>query len=470
MSARAALLASAVAAALSGCALGPDYRPPQAVVPSGWSASLPGVAAHADLAAWWRQFDDPVLDALMLRALERNADLRLAVARVREARAAVGVAGAALQPRLAADASVLRARISEVGRLPIPPGVPNPMTLYQYGFDAGWELDLFGGLRRGVEAAAAEFDAAREGERSALVTLAGEVARHYVELRALQQRIANTRASIDVAREALALAETRARAGLTSEVDALRFREAHAQLLAGLPPLEAALRATSFRLAVLAGEPPAALDDPLAAPRPLPVVAPALPLLLPADLLRQRPDLRRAEREVAAASARVGIATADLYPRVALAGGFGFEARSGALLGTAPSRFWRIGPSVHWPIFQGGRLRARLEAQDARLEQSLVRFERAVLDALEEVEAASVRYVRELERRRELATAIEANRLALELSALRYGRGLTDFLAVLDAQRQFHALRDQQIGSERDALLHLIALYKALGGGWPAPS
>jgi outer membrane protein, multidrug efflux system len=454
-------------AMLTGCvAVGPDYERAELTTPANWSEPLPGVtdAAHANLGEWWREFGDATLNELVERTLQHNHDLREAQSRIREARAIAGVARGGLAPEVDAEATGQRLRRSENDLTPLVGN--NPENIYQAGFDASWEIDLFGGLRRGVEAARADLAASVENRRAIEVALVAEVARQYVELRSLQGRLENARKNIQAMSESAELAQARYDAGMTSELDAIRAQELLELTRAQIPQFEAGIVATRLRLGVLLGEPSAALPLGLGEIAELPRLQPRLPAILPSELLLRRPDLRRAERELAAANARLGIATADLYPRFSLTGVFGSQATRGDKLNDPGSRIWSFGPTLHLPLFHGGRIRANIRAQDARLEQALIRYERSLLIAIEEVERSTSDYLRQSMRTNYLRNAEKADADAVGLATERYTGGFSDYSVILDTQRQLYATSEQRLQSERDSLANLIALYKAVGGGW----
>jgi NodT family efflux transporter outer membrane factor (OMF) lipoprotein len=444
-----------MAGALPGCAVGPDYRPPALAVPPAWSEAAPAAQADAAeaLAVWWTRFGDARLDALVARALAANLELRVADARVREARALRRIAAAPLLPRLDAGAD---------GSL----GTGATTDLGLAGLDAIWEVDVFGGARRSLEAAEADLAATVADRRDLLVVLLGELARSYVELRGFQRRIDAVERNLASQRETRELTEAQLRVGLASDLDVERARALTANTAAELPPLDAALRASMHRIAVLVGQPPAALAAELAAEGPLPAAPGALVVGVPADLLRRRPDLARAERELAAATARIGEAKADLYPRFTLTGSVGLRSEDLKQLLGSDSSFAAIGPNVVWPIFAAGRIRANVEVQDARTEQALARYEQALLRALEQVENALVSHAREQLRRRELEDAVDANREAVELARRLYANGLGGFLDVLDAERSLLLSESRLVESETAVSTSLVTLYVALGGGW----
>lgn len=454
--------------ALAGCTVGPAYRRPPTPVPATWSTPPAGGAstATAQITDWWKTFGDPLLDRFVAHAIAANHDLRIAAARVREARALRSGTMGELLPTLDALASYTDARRSE-NALTFPVDQLDT-NLYETGFDARWELDLFGGKRRSVEAATADLAAALENERDVLVTLLGEVARNYVEARGLQRRLIIAQRNIDAQQDAVTLTRARFEAGLTSELDVAQATSLLARVRAQVPVLETSLRRAAYRLGVLLGGEPGALWEELATEQPIPPVPPEVPVGLPADLLRRRPDVRRSERQLAAATARIGVEAAELFPKVSLLGTAGLQSLSVSDLFSGGSRFWSAGPSLTWRIFDAGRIRARIHAQDAREEQALAQYEKAVLTALEDAENALVAYAEEQVRYRSLYDAVRASRRAVDLATELYAKGLGSFLAVLDAERSLYENEDQRVVSQSNVSVNLVALYKALGGGWNA--
>ena len=467
------LLPSALA-----CAVGPRYRPPQVPLPQAWTGAppVPATGSAASLGRWWAEFHDPILDGLVARAVDGNLDLKIAGARVREARAARGIAASAGLPQIDVGAAYSRAQRSDA----VPPfesatGAGSPFgpreqNAFQAGFDASWEIDVFGGVKRDKEAALAQFQAAEEGRRDVLVTLLGDVARSYLELRGTQEQLRILEKTLDSEKETLELATARFEAGLATDLDVARAEGLLRATEAERPVLERLARQAVYRLGVLLGKAPGALATELEAPGPIPPVPPEVPAALPSELLSRRPDLRRAERELAAATARVGVARADLFPRFSIVGTFGRLSQEAGDLGSGASQFWRVIPAVRWPIFSGGRIRANIRVLDARQEQALHEYEKSILTALEDVENALSAYGRERARQESLRAAVAANRRALDMATERYTGGLESFLSVLDAQRAVYAAEDQLVQSQRNAAVSLVAVYKSLGGGWsPEP-
>lgn len=472
-------------------------------------AARDAAADAAALAAWWTRFGDPVLDGLVRDALAHNLDLRTAQAQLREARAARQAAGAELGPSVTASASAASSKSSRAT------GSGATRELYSAGFDASWEPDLFGRLRSGRAAAEASLGSAQEQLRDTRVTLVAEVARNYIELRTAQQRLALAEASLAARRETLQLATWRQQAGLVSELDVAQARTELESARAGLPALQASVVAARHRLAVLLGQAPGALDARLAlaadaadaegghgsadvasvppespsrlddgagTTRGAATASPALSAALavprapagiavgiPADTLRQRPDVRAAERRLAAQAARLGEARAARYPSLRLSGSIGWEALSAQGLGDGGSLARSLLASLTVPIFDAGRIRAAIGVQDARLEQARIAYEAAVLLALEDVENALTGLSRAQERVARLADAVAAARDTRTIADYRYQSGLADFLAVLDSQRTLLSLEDQQAIAAGDLAAAQVRLYKALGGGWQVP-
>jgi NodT family efflux transporter outer membrane factor (OMF) lipoprotein len=463
-----------IALFLASCTVGPDYKAPEQKVSSDWTKTTAALdapersrltTAPADVARWWSSFHDTELDALIGRALGGNLDLEIAAARVRQARADRAVAAGGQYPTLDVSASYTHQRLSGEG--PIPPFVKREFNFYQPGFDASWEADLFGGIRRKVEAADADLAASVESARDVQVTLVAEVARTYVELRGLQRRRAIARENLAAQRDVLALTKERFRTGFVTQLDVSRQSALVAASEADLPVLEADLAAARHALAVLVGEEPGALSKELEADGAIPPVPPEVPIGVPADLLRRRPDLRRAERELAAATARIGEATAELYPRLSITGNIGLQAASGGgLAHPAKTLVDSVGPTLSWPIFAGGSIQANVDARTQVQEQFLISYRRALLVALKEVQDAIVRYGSAQERRDSLARAVKDDRLSVELATDQYKQGLVDFVTVLDTQRELLSAQDALARSEQETSTTLVALYKALGGGW----
>lgn len=456
---------------LAGCAVGPDYERPSVPLPPAWKSPLEGgVAAQpVDLAGWWKKLKDPLLDSLVARSVESNLDLQFAKSRIREARARRDATTAGFWPFADASASYSR---SYRGGLTTPTGIaPTPFgigefDLYEAGFDAAWEIDLFGGVRRAVEAAEADIEVAAEFRRDVWVSLLAEVASAYVQLRGAQKRLDIAQDTVRLQREALSVVDARFQVGLTNELDVAQAQSQLATFEAAIPVLEILIRRFIYRLDVLLGREQDTLAGELLKTGPLPAAPVQVPVGVPSELLRRRPDIRRAERELAAATARIGVATADLYPRLSLTGSWARQSQNGEDLTLAAATFWTVGPAIRWAIFRGGRIRANIRFETALQEQALARYRQTILLAFEETENALVSLTREEERRRALARSVEAAARSVKLASDLYARGLTSFLNVLDSQRTLNTARDDLSQSETRVILSWIALYKALGGGW----
>jgi NodT family efflux transporter outer membrane factor (OMF) lipoprotein len=455
-----------------GCAVGPNYQQPKTTVPAQWSSPMAGGETNLEpsIASWWKSFNDPQLDSLVERAVNSNQDLRIAGARVREARALYRIASSQLWPTVDAGGSYARQNQSKnqpvLGSLPMPSGIPFENNVYQAGFDASWEIDVFGGNRRAVEAGKAEVAAAEFGRRNVLVTLLGEVARNYVELRGCQRRLEIANKNLKTQEEALALTQDRFKSGLTSDLDVQQAATLLANTRAVIPILETGIQGYIHRLGVLLGQPPEALLAELSAPAPIPSAPPMVPVGLPSELLRRRPDIQQAERQLAASTARIGVATADLFPKFSLTGVAGYESTSASDWFSGGSKFWSLGPTVQWRIFDAGRIRANIRVQNARQEQVLAAYEETVLMSFEDVENSLVAYAKEQIRRRSLEDAVTSSRDSLHLANQLYSNGLASFINVLDAERSLYQAEDALVQSDKAVTQNLISLYKALGGGW----
>jgi NodT family efflux transporter outer membrane factor (OMF) lipoprotein len=466
------IILTVLAIATGGCAVGPNYQRPAVSAPSQWSTSLASGETNAaiELAAWWENFHDAELDSLINRAVQSNLDLQIAQARVREARAQYGIAVASFLPTVDASGSYARTETSQhqpvLGSLPIPANVPFENDVYQAGFDASWEIDVFGGTRRAAQSARAEVAASEFGRRATLVTLLGEVARNYVDVRGYQRRIAIANSNIEAQTNALALTRDRFAKGLTSDLDVQQASTLLATTQAEIPTLESSLQASIHRLGVLLGQQPGALLAELSNAAPIPATPSEVPVGLPSELLLRRPDVQRAEQQLVAATANIGVAKADLFPKFFLTGAAGFESISASDWFTAGSSFWSVGPTVQWRIFDAGRIRANIRVQNARQEQALAAYEQTVLTAFEDVENGLVAYANEQIRRRSLEDAVTSSQKSLDLANKLYANGLTDFLHVLDSERSLYQVQDALVQSDRTVSANLVSLYKSLGGGW----
>ena len=447
---------------LGGCiSVGPDYEPPEL-------PEIPGVQAESvDTAEWWNQFNDPALTEMVEKALERNLDLKSAVARMRQARAQLGKARAALGPSVDLTGNISRFKpaenASQFGAGFSPPGAFDAQTLYSSGFDAVWEIDLFGAVRRGLEYAKADFEAEELGLVSVQVSVAAETAQAYLMTRTYQYRLDVARSNLDVQREALELLESRMRAGLVDELAVQQARYNYQSFRSSIPSLEAGLASSRTALSVLIGEMPGTLK--LAAGHGVPQSRLVMEGI-PADMLRRRPDVRRAERELAAQTAVVGASVAELYPRFTLNGSIGLESLRTSTFFESGSGNYSLVPGVRWPIFHWGSIRNNIKVQEALQEQALGAYESTVLNAVKEVRDALTDYRKEIERREALGLAVMAAREAEALASDQYRSGLSDFTNVLDAQRSLLVFQEQLAVSEGYAARNAVRVYKALGGGW----
>lgn len=461
---------------LAGCSVGPDYQRPEISASAAWQeGQQKGVDGQAaELAHWWQEFNDPLLNSLVERAVKSNLDLRIAEARIRESRATLDVATAGYWPSLNSSGSYTRNRASEnavgapgQGAVVAPTGARQPaQDFFKTGFDSVWEIDVFGGTRRRVEAAQASVEASVEDRRDVLVTLLGDVAKNYIDLRGFQRRLDVAQANLKAQQESLDLTRVRFDAGLASDLEVAQSEGQVNGTAAQIPVLQSGLKQAAYRLDVLLGAQPGTLSAELAKELPVPALPPQAHVGLPVDLLRRRPDIRRAERQLAAATAQIGAATADLYPKFSLTGAIGLQSVSASDWFSAPSRFWSIGPTITWPVFDAGKIRANIEIRNAQQEQALRLYEKSVLSAFEDVENALVNYGNEQTRYRSLLDAVAANRRALQMADELYRQGLVAFLNVLDAQRTLYLSESDLAQSEAVMASNLVALYKALGGGW----
>ncbi len=461
---------------LTGCTLGPDVKPPEMPLPAAWSAPLPDAVTDVSAdAAWWQGFGDVGLDRLIERALIANRDLERAVAVIAEARALRTQAAASFYPQVDGGASVTRRRQTSTGSSGSFGGVDFSTgdrssidTVYEAGFDAAWELDVFGKTRRAVEAAEAGVNAETDAANGVRLTLIGDVARAYVDARGLQRRIKVTEATIDAQRDTVGLTRARFQAGTGNGLDAVRAEAQLASFEAELPPLRAAFAADVHRLGVLTGQQPVALAEVLAPPAPIPMMAATPQTGVPAGLLRRRPDIREAEQRLAQATADIGVAVAERYPSFSLPGTISLTNTKLIDLFRKASLVWAIGPDVSVPLFDAGFRRAEVELRYARQAQARAAWEQTVLLALEEVENALANWREEADRHKALVASADGNADALALATELYTRGLASFLDVLDAQRALFLAQSALAASEAALSTDLVALCKALGGGWAA--
>jgi len=455
------------ALAPAGCAVGPHYtKPPVVAAQPEWiERTAPSTAPDT---AWWRTLDDPALTDLVHAALERNLDLRAAQAQVREARALRQAAFGARVPQVGVSGSAGRNELSENGELPIDriPGFSRRFNLFDAGFDASWELDFWGRNARAVEAADARASSAAEAVHDVQVQVIAETVRNYVDLRSAQALLVSATDDADARSRSAGLMGVRRQAGEASESEAALALAQAASTHVELAGFRADARAAAYALALLTARPPESLLDLADTAAPLPAAPPAVGAGLRADLLRRRPDIRRAERDLAAATADVGVATADLFPRVTLAAAVGQQSLSTGNFLTGASGRYQFGPSLSWPIFSAGSIRAQIRASGARADAAAARYEKAVLTALADSETALNRYAAAGAQRRDREEALARTAEALDLARQRHEQGEDDLLSLLDAQSAYRGAEQAALQTRAAELTALVALYKALGGGW----
>ena len=465
-----------LAAALAACTVGPDYEQPDYSVPDQWQAAIieeMGTdTTESTLEMWWTAFGDTTLTSLIRRSELANLDLAAAVARVAEARAIRGIAVGGLLPDISLDAAYSRTKLSENGFQGQQIGgdgaalLKDPFNTWTMGLSLSWEIDVFGKIRRQVESATAGMEASVEDYRDVLVTLYAEVATSYVDVRAFQTRLVFARSNAQSQRESVQLTRDRYRAGLTSALDVAQAESNLASTESEIPTLEIGLIVSLNRLAILLGQAPGTLNEELLVDAEVPPDPAGVAAGIPADLLRRRPDIRRAERELAQATALIGVAVAELYPSFSLTGFLGLESIDLTDLGDGGSLGWGIVPGMKWNLFAGGKIRNRIRVEEARTQQALIAYEQAILDALEEVTDAMVAYERERQRRDRLQEAADASQRSVDLVRTQYVSGLTNFQNVLDSQRSLFRQQDQLADSEGRVIKNLVDLNRALGGGW----
>lgn len=485
----ASLLAIFLLLGAAGCMVGPNFHSPANPYPNRWSEAGEDSITTQPLAAvqWWRLFKDPKIDSLITRAAESNLDLQLARERILQARAQRQVVAADLLPTFDLTSAYSRIRKSPALNPPTKSSggssgsgsgtatktsTPKPSLesdLFQAGFDASWEIDIFGGTRRAVQAANADIVTAEHGRNAVLVSLYGEVAGTYIQLRGLQRQMEITSQTIVAQQKTYDLTLTRFEGGIVSRLDVDRARAQLETTRSQAPAFQAAILQTIHALSVLLGKAPGELKAELAPAGPIPVPPGAVAVGLPSELLHRRPDIMAAESIVAAATARVGVAVADLYPKFFLTGSIGTTGlEAGDLLKTS-ARYWSYGPSMRWPILDFGnygRIHGNIKIQDSVQRQALINYQKAILNALQETEDAFVAYGQEQLRRQSLQEAVAADERAVDLAQRMYAAGVSDFLNVLDAERALYTMQIVLAQNETNVSADLVALYKALGGGW----
>jgi NodT family efflux transporter outer membrane factor (OMF) lipoprotein len=483
------------AAVLTGCTVGPDFKRPGWASPASWfsgpkeavprAVSIP--VAEPINPDWWTLFGDPVLTGLERRVAAENLDVKVAGLRLTESRAQLAVARAALFPTLQGNSSYVHQQASNNGIFAVIPSAAGasaangasgsstggvsgsglkPFDLWQGGFDASWEVDLWGGVRRSVESSTAASEAANEATRSALLSSLAEVARDYIQLRGVQAQLQIARDNVRTARQSLNLTQQRAAGGVTTDLDVANASAQLRSTLSQIPTLAQEEAQLINALSLLLGQPPNALRAELRGVKPVPPVPPRVPVGLPSELARRRPDIRQAEAQLHASTADIGVAQANFYPSVNLTGSFGLQALQFHKVFDIHSKQYAVGPGLTIPIFQGGQLRSTLQLREAQAQEAAVNFQRTVLQAWHDVDNALTAYQAEQARRDELVQAVTDNQHALTLAQSRYQQGVADFLTVLDAERSLLAAQLQLAESTTTVSSNLVALYKALGGGW----
>jgi NodT family efflux transporter outer membrane factor (OMF) lipoprotein len=469
--------------ALSGCMVGPNYRPPQTSPPPKFaeastqpSTTQPSTqpSEMVDLQRWWESFHDPALNHLIAQGISSNLDIQLAQARVLEARANLQGNVATLFPTVDTSASYSRNQFSKngigtgsSGTSGSTFGLPGSRTnLYQAGFDAGWEVDLFGGTRRAIEAAQYTLESQVDARRNAMITFLSEVARNYMIVRGLQQELAIVNSNVAGQREFLELTRSKFQGGIATDLDVNQQEAQVASTESSIPTIKTQIQQAIHRLGVLLGRNPEDLEAELTPVGPLPAGPPMVPPGLPSDLLRRRPDVQQAERQLAVATANIGVATADLFPKLNLTGSFGWESQQLKSWFNTPSQMWSFGPSLSWRIFDAGQIWANIHVQNARQQEALIQYRQSVLQALTDVEDALVAYQQEQQRREALRRAVEGNERSVALAKQLNQAGIVDFLTVLTAEQNLFISQDQLSQSNQAVSTNLVAFYKALGGGW----
>ena len=450
---------------LQGCSVGPDFNAPKVTVPGAWTGAvhegtpLPSVTTSEPFSGekWWESFHDETLNSLIARALAQNLDLKQAESRILQARDELGIAMSNFWPAADASLEYRKSRNSQTGITG---------SLYQAGFDASWELDLFGGTRRAVEAARADIEAIGEDKNDVLISLIAEITSSYFNLRGVEQELDIARNNLKAQEQSAELVRKLFKGGLSSKLDLLNAEAQVATTRSQIPNLESTERQFLSALSLLLGQSPNALDGELKKSIPLPIIPPQIPVGLPSDLLERRPDLRKALASLHGATARIGVAKSALFPSFALTGTLGVSGGKSDALVKWDNRFYSVGPVINWSIFNAGRVSYAIKANTELEKQALLSYEKTILTALNEVEQALVNYVKEQERHRSLFEAVKANQEAVNLALELYKNGQVDFLNVLSAQRALFSAQEAQVQSERLIMTNLVALYKALGGGW----
>lgn len=449
---------------LTACTVGPDYDAPETGFLERWFSPDSAHISQAPIQfEWWNTFNDPLLERYIAQAAENNKDIKIALANLRRARALYREENAAFLPKIGSTAQANRSKSSDNLATN---GNGQIRNLYDARFDASWALDIFGGNRRASEAAEARKGSTQADYQGVMLSTLSEVARNYYEARGLQKRISITQNNAALQEKTFGLIESRLEVGEASEFDLSRARGEYQLTRARVPNLQADLHASIFTLSVLLGQPPESLLEEMSAIAPLPAPPDIVPVGLRSDILRRRPDVRMAERELAASVADIGVETADLFPKFFLTGDIGSQARVFGDLFSAAGGLWSFGSLMQWSVFEGGAIRARIDVQEAESEAALASYEKTILEALNDAETALTRYGQELETRKRLEAGVQSRRKSVTLARQLFDAGETDYLAVLDSERELTASEDDLVTSETRSITKLIALYTALGGGW----
>jgi len=484
--------AAVLALALGACTVGPNFEPPEWLSPASWFARKDEPIAPAKSIPmaepidpnWWNLFNDPQLTELERRVAGENLDVQIATVRIAESRAQLGVVGSAQFPSLNANGSYTRQKASDVGvfaNAPNPLGASgasgarvggirsshlNPFDVYQVGLDASWEVDLWGRVARSVESASASVLASAEARRATLLSSLAEVALDYMRLRGIQSQLQIARDNVKIAQQSLDLTQQRAAGGVTTDLDVANAAAQLRTVAAEIPLLLQQESELINAISLLLGQPPNALQAELITAKPVPPVPPKVPVGLPSELARRRPDIREAEAQLHATTADIGVAVANFYPSVKLSGSLGLQSIQPWTMFNLNARQYALGPGITIPIFEGGQLRATLELRKAQQQEAAISYQKTVLSAWHEVDNALTAYQSVQARRDQLIQAVAQNRRALGLAQSRYQEGVADFLQVLTAQQNLLSTQQQLAIATTNVSANLVTLYKALGGGW----
>jgi len=455
---------------LGACSVGPDFERPQAQLPQTWqtlphAGSAPGSPADSQ---WWQQLGDPQLTDLVERAAKANFDVRAASNRLEQSRVMRQVTGSQQLPGVAGNGSYRRARNSAEG-LNDPSGESGqaPFELWSGALDASWEIDLWGHVARNVEAADAQIQLTQAQRDGVLLSIAAQTATDYIRLRGVQAKLGVARQNLEIARQSRQLTQTRFENGVTTNLDTSNAAAQVASIEAVLPELSAEQDRLINALSYLLAAPPQALTAELIEPKSIPHPAPDVPLGLPSELAQRRPDIQQSEAALHQATAEIGVAQADFYPRISLGASFGTQAKDGSDVGSWSARQWSYGPSLYLPIFQGGRLTGTLELRKKQQQEAALNYQRVVLNAWHEVDNAMTDYGAQKQRHTALMEAVSQNNIALSTARDRYTQGAADFINVLGVQRALLETQSALVDSATAAAIDRVRLYRALGGGWP---